>query len=113
MMYVYPYDIPDILEQSLKHNDALSAECYAKCAASLHITARLRLLEKWWEEAEDRIYILTNANAAWAHRWKTAEERNTRNAALEDAARVCCAANPKLLADGIIFARHIRALKEE
>jgi hypothetical protein len=38
---------------------------------------------------------------------------NTRNAALEDAARVCCAANPKLLADGIIFARHIRALKEE
>jgi hypothetical protein len=51
----YPCDIHDILEQSIKHNDAISAEGYAKYIASIRPTARLRLLEKWWEEAEKRI----------------------------------------------------------
>jgi len=62
-MEVCPCDIHDILEQSIKHNDAISAEGYAKYIASIRPTARLRLLEKWWEEAQIKNDKLGELNA--------------------------------------------------
>ena len=71
-MEVCPCDIHDILEQAVRHNDAISAEGYAKYIASIRPTARLRLLEKWWEEAEKRIAKLEKdeMDDLWLRRWE-------------------------------------------
>jgi hypothetical protein len=43
---------------------------------------RLRLMEKWLEEAEKRIYMLEKANSGWVYEW-----RQTRSAVLDELER--------------------------
>ena len=114
-MEVCPCDIHDILEQSIKHNDAISAEGYAKYIASIRPTARLRLLEKWWEEAQIKNDKLGELNADILGEMKyqiVCQIRMARNAALEEAANACME-HDEYCCCSEDCVKEIRSLKEE
>lgn len=64
---------------------------------------RLRLLEKWWEEAEKRL-----ADFNYELQLEELCNQDSRNDALEEAAQVADG-----WCDGALIAKEIRALKEE
>lgn len=67
------------LERLAKYWFRGDIEQTARNRAEIHCSDRLRLLEKWLEEAEKRIDTLQKANAMWLH-----ECEETRSAVLEE-----------------------------
>lgn len=73
--------------------------------------ARLRLLETWWEEeTEENARLRSSLNSA-IFAFETRILKDSRNAALEEAARTC--EDTHYIGYRKIFAEKIRSLKEE